>query len=248
MSVIMKIGVIVQARMNSTRLPGKILMDLCGKTVLEQLICRIENSVYKPEIIIASTINPKDDVLENLCFKNNYKLFRGSEEDVLSRYYLCAEKYNFDIIVRVTSDCPLYEYRLLDEMLKFFLASDYDYISNFFQKRTYPRGLDTEIFRFSALNQAFNEAKEPSCREHVTPYIYQSPEKFSAFSFTNEENHSNLRWTLDTIEDYQLIRNIYEYLYPINPDFGYIDIIKAYETHSEWYDINKNVQQKKTGY
>ena len=245
----MKIGVIIKARMTSTRLPGKVMLDLCGKSVLEQEIRRIMQSNHEMSIIIATTTNESDNVIVEFAEKNGLKVFRGSENDVLSRYYYAAVENHLDIIIRITSDCPLYDAKLLDEMLDEFLKEEsLDYLSNTFGNRTYPRGLDTEIFNFPALEKAFKMATEQPCREHVTPYIYGNPEIFNVKTYVGDVDYSHLRWTLDTDEDYKLISEIYNYFYLEKKDFGYSEIIKAYQENPSWYHINNNIAQKVIGY
>ena len=176
----MKIGAIIQARMGSTRLPGKVMMTLKNKTVLEHVIERVRQSNWIDEIIIATTTDKKDNDIEKEALKCGVKVFRGSEDDVLSRYYYAAKEYGLDIIVRITSDCPLIDSKVLDEVIQFYVDKNYDVVSNAgadLSKRTYPRGLDTEVFSFKVLENAFTNAKEPYQREHVTPYIYEKSDK-----------------------------------------------------------------------
>lgn len=247
----MKTGIIIQARMTSTRLPGKVMLELCGRPVLKQLIERLKHAENQIPIIIATTDNETDNVIADFAVKELLGLFRGSEEDVLSRYYLAAKNYDLDTVVRITSDCPLYDPFVLDEMLELFRhEKDLDYLSNTLNNRTYPRGLDTEIFTFGALEKSYYEAKDADCREHVTPYIYRNMDKFKLKEYLSHENHSELRWTLDTKEDYKLIQTIYQNLYDKNADhfFSYQEILEAYQTHPEWKKINVAIEQKKVNY
>lgn len=247
----MKTGIIIQARMTSTRLPGKVMLELCGRPVLKQLIERLKHAEHQIPIIIATTDNETDNVIADFAVKELLGLFRGSEEDVLSRYYLAAKNYDLDTVVRITSDCPLYDPFVLDEMLKLFRhEKDLDYLSNTLNNRTYPRGLDTEIFTFGALEKSYYEAKDADCREHVTPYICRNMDKFKLKEYLSLENHSELRWTLDTKEDYKLIQTIYQNLYDKNADhfFSYQEVLEAYQTHPEWKKINVAIEQKKVNY
>lgn len=244
-----KVVVIVQARMGSERLPGKVMKELCGKTVLAHDIERIKQARQVDEIIIATTINKKDDKIEEEALKNKVKIFRGSEEDVLSRYYYAAEENNCaetDIIIRITSDCPLFDSQLLDNMIEFYQSHQYDFVTNVSSDssiRTFPRGLDTEIFSFSVLKNAWINAVKPYQREHVTPYLYENIS--SIYYFQNNINYSKYRWTLDTKEDWELILAIYKNLYHGKHDFYLKDIIILMEKYPELYEINKNIEQKK---
>ncbi len=241
-----KIIVIIQARMGSTRLSEKVMKTLCGKTVLAHDIERVKQSKNIDDIVIATTINSNDDIIVEEALKCGVKVFRGSEEDVLSRYYFAAKENNTDIIIRITSDCPLIDPIILDEIIKFYLNNDYEVVTNAssdLSQRTYPRGLDIEIFSFNILEQAYNNAKEKYQREHVTPYIYENSNKI--YYFKNPINYSKYRWTLDTEEDLKLISKIYEYLYKGKHDFYLKDIINLMEQKPELYEINKHIEQKK---
>lgn len=242
----MKIGAIIQARMGSTRLSGKVMKNLEGKTVLEHVIDRVRQSKMIDEIIIATTTHDRDDVIETEALRCGVKVFRGSEDDVLSRYYFAAKENDLDVVVRITSDCPLIDPKVLDEVIHFYVNSDYDIVSNAgsdLSKRTYPRGLDTEIFSFNILENSFTNAKETYQREHVTPYIY---EKYSRiYYYKNDIDYSKHRWTLDTDEDFNLISEIYKHLYNGEHDFYLSDIVKLFETKQELFDINAHIEQKK---
>jgi len=198
----MDIVAIIQARMGSTRLPGKVLMDLFGKTVLEHVIDRVKICPLVDKIVVATTTLPIDDVIVQECARINIHTFRGSSEDVLSRYYGAAKESGADIIIRVTSDCPLFDPDVLTNMLERF---NVDYLSNTI-KRTFPKGLDAEIFTMSTLERAHIEATDDYDREHVTPYIYNNPDKFVLSSFEDVNDNSNQRLTLDTPEDWEIIK------------------------------------------
>jgi spore coat polysaccharide biosynthesis protein SpsF len=241
----MKIGVIIQARMGSTRLPGKIMKDLKGKTVLEHVIERVKQSKYIDDIIIATTIHNRDSIIESEALKCGVKVFRGSEDDVLSRYYYAAKENDLDVIVRITSDCPLIDSKILDEIIQFYTKSKYDIVSNAGSdliNRTYPRGLDIEVFSYEVLKNSFNQASEKYQREHVTPYIY---ENFSVAYYKSDVDYSVYRLTLDTDEDLELIATIYEYLYQGKHDFYLRDIIQLFKKYPELTGINAHIEQKK---
>lgn len=243
----MKTGVVIQARMGSTRLPGKVMLDLFGKSVIEHVIERIGQTKEIDDIVIATTTLDKDEIIAKEAERNCVKCFRGSEEDVLSRYYHAAKESNLDIVVRVTSDCPLIDPCVTDSIVRYFKENKHDIVSNAsgdLSLRTYPRGLDTEVFSFKALEDAFNNAREKYQREHVTPYIYEQAN--SIYYFKDSTDYSKYRWTLDTEEDLELIRTIYNYLYKGEHNFYYRDIINLLEVHPEIVKINENVEQKKT--
>lgn len=240
----MKIIAIIQARLGSTRLPNKVLKNLCGSPVLLHVINRLKQSKYISEIIIATTTLPEDDAIQQFCEENGVKFYRGSSENVLSRYYEAAKKFNAETVIRITSDCPVIDPVLIDEMIEEYSKSNVDYMSNSLT-RTFPRGLDAEIFSFTALEKAFNEAAKQYELEHVTPYIYQHPELFSLKNYTNDTDYSFHRWTLDTEEDYRLLTEIYEALYPVNKVFLWKDVLTLFEKRPELLEINKHIEQKK---
>ncbi|NME95933.1 NTP transferase domain-containing protein [Clostridium cochlearium] len=244
----MKVVCIVQARVGSTRLPGKVLKKICGKTVLEHDIDRLKRIKNIDEIIIATTTLEKDNAIVKECQRLGVKCFRGSEEDVLSRYYYAAKENNADVVVRVTSDCPLIDPEVSEKIIQYYLDNKdkYDYVSNTIE-RTYPRGLDTEVFSFEALEKSYNEAKKQYEREHVTPYIYQNADKFKMVQYKNERDYSNYRWTLDTQEDYKLINIIYNNLYEKNKLFCFNDILQFIDENFYLTKINDHIQQKKLG-
>ncbi|MBF8982973.1 glycosyltransferase family protein [Lutibacter sp. B2] len=242
----MKIGAIIQARMGSTRLPGKVMLDLCGKYVIDHVIDRVKQSKYIDEIVIASTTSKNDDKIIERAKENKIKYFRGSEEDVLSRYYYAALENKLDVIVRITSDCPLIDSFVTDEIIKFYIDNKYEIVSNegpHPTEKTYPRGLDTEVFSFKSLKDAYVNAKEKYQREHVTPYIYEN--YTNIYYYKNGEDYSNYRWTLDTHEDWKLIKEIYINLYKGKHDFHFKDILNLFDRKTELMTINQHVNQKK---
>lgn len=241
-----KVVAIIQARMGSTRLPGKVMKDLFGKTVLAHVIERVKQSKEIDEIVIATTTLEKDDAIVKEAKKCGVKYFRGSEEDVLSRYYYAAKENNADIVVRITSDCPLIDPIIIDSIVKFYKENDYDIVTNAgidLSQRTFPRGLDTEVFSFKVLEKAFNNAKENYQREHVTPYIYENSNKI--YYYKKDIDYSKYRWTLDTEEDFQLIKSIYQYLYKGKHDFYLDDILELFNKYPVLVKINAHVEQKK---
>lgn len=242
----MNVVCIIQARVGSTRLPKKVLKKICNKTVLEHDIDRIKKVKNIDSIVIATTTEDKDIEIVNEAKRLKVNYFRGSENDVLARYYFAAKENNADVVVRMTSDCPLIDPGVTEAIIQCYLEKSdmYDYVSNTLE-RTYPRGLDIEVFSFSALEKAFNEAKLDSDREHVTPYIWRNGEVFRIFQYKNEKDYSDLRLTLDTDEDFELIEKVYGELYLSKKDFDLYDIIDLFNKRPELKMINKEVEQKK---
>lgn len=240
----MRIVAIIQARMGSTRLPGKILKKVNGRPLLSYQLERLQQSNYINDLVIATTIDEKDDLIVEFCKKNNILWYRGSEEDVLARYYETAKTFKADVIVRITSDCPVIDVQVVDKTIWCFRNNNFEYVSNTVE-RTYPRGLDTEVFTFAALEKAYNEATLARDREHVTAYFYTNPDVFKIGSVRNEVDYSKYRWTVDTEEDFQLINNIIEKLYSENPKFTLHDTVKLMEANPDWFYINAHIEQKK---
>jgi len=241
-----KVVAIVQARMGSTRLPGKVMMDICGKSVLLHIIDRLKACELLDDIVIATTVSNRDDVIFDAV--SNYDeiigLFRGSEENVLERYYLAAKKFNADIVVRVTSDDPLIDPSVIDGVIREFLSNNCDYVSNSLNK-TFPLGLDAEVFSFKALETAWNEAKKDYEREHVTPYIIENPDKFKLLNVANDIDLSNLRWTLDTKDDFEFIDAIYERIHSKKQLFFMDDVLELLGREPELININRHIEQKR---
>lgn len=240
----MKIIAIIQARMGSTRLPGKILKEVNGRPLLSYQLERLGLSEYINQIVIATTIKKQDDIIEEFCIDQTIPVYRGSESDVLARYYEAALKFKPEIIVRITSDCPIIDSQVVDRTIQYFIEHDFDYVSNTVE-RTYPRGMDTEVFSFEALQKAYQESFLNRDREHVTAYFYSNPEKFKIGSVRNETDYSKYRWTVDTVEDFELIRLIIEKLYDENPYFSMNEVINLMEQNPTWYKMNAHIEQKK---
>lgn len=243
----MKKAAIIQTRMCSTRLPGKVMKIIMDKPIIEHVVNRVKASKEIDDIIIATTIKKEDDIILEEAKKLNVKYFRGSENDVLSRYYYAAKENNADVVIRITSDCPLVDPKIIDKMIKTFIETSkkekIDYLSNTIE-RTYPRGLDVEVFNFETLEKAFQEANMPYQREHVTPYIYENLDVFKIKQFKNNVDYSDYRLTLDTIEDLKVIEMIYKDLYSGNKLFYMDDIIKYLGKHPEILELNKDIRQK----
>lgn len=241
----MNVVCVIQARIGSTRLPGKVLKKICDKTVLEHDVDRLKRVKNIDKIVIATTTLERDNAIVEEADRLGITYYRGSEEDVLERYYYAAKENKADIIVRVTSDCPLIDSVVTEKIIQYYLDNyeNYDYVSNTID-RTYPRGLDTEVFGFKALEKAFNEAKSGRDKEHVTPYIWDNSNLFRVAQYKNDIDYSDLRWTLDTIEDFKLINKIYSILYSKNNSFNMNDILRIYEQYSDLSSINNSIKQK----
>jgi len=240
-----KIAAIIQARITSTRLPGKVLMDIEGKPMLWHVINRLKFSEKLDNIILAIPDTKESDVLEKFVKENNIKYFRGSKEDVLSRYYETAKKFKIDVIVRITSDCPLIDPKIVDLVIQKHLDSETDYTSNTLE-RTFPRGLDVEVFNFKVLEKTQKEARKNYQREHVTPYICENPKifKLQNIKAKGKLRRPELRLTVDTKEDLKLIREIYRHLYKLRKIFYTEEIIDLFNNHQELIKINEKVRQK----
>jgi spore coat polysaccharide biosynthesis protein SpsF len=238
--------IIVQARMTSTRLPGKVLMPVLGKPLLAYEIERLKQCQLADGLMVATTINATDDPVVALCETLAVPVFRGSESDVLSRYYGAAQQANAQTVVRVTADCPLIDPTVIDRVINHFQSEKeaLDYASNTLA-RTFPRGLDAEVFSLSALAIAHREATEAAHREHVTPFFYQQPNRFKLASIEAPENYSQHRWTVDTPEDFELIQRILEVLYPQNQHFTTQDVLAVLAKNRDWAQLNAHIEQVK---
>lgn len=238
----MRIVAIIQARVSSTRLPGKILLPLGEDNVLGHVVYRVRLAKKISDIVIATSVKSVDDSIAGFCLIREYACYRGSETDVLSRYYYAAKQFDADIIIRITSDCPLIDPVLLDEMIDCYLkAQPIDYLSNTFL-RTYPRGLDIEIFNFSSLEKSYFNAKMAYEREHVTAYIQSNPREFKLENYKIDKNYSHYRWTLDTLEDYRFFLELSKHTNLLGNNMH--DIIACLEDNQDLGLINHHVMQK----
>lgn len=241
----MKTVAIIQARMGSTRLPGKVLKKVLGKPLLEYQLERVKKSRLIDEIVVATTVKEQDQPIVDFCMEKGVSCYRGSEEDVLARYYEAAKEYEAEIVVRLTSDCPVIDPGVIDRVIQAFLEDEEaDYVSNTLE-RTFPRGMDTEVFSFQALEQAFQSARMQSEREHVTPYIWKNSDRFSIKSVFHRDDLSIHRWTVDTPEDFELIKKMIEHLYRVQRDFSMEDMLQLLDQHPQWKEINAHIEQKK---
>jgi spore coat polysaccharide biosynthesis protein SpsF len=238
----MKTVAIIQARMGSTRLPGKVLKNLDGETVLARVVNRVRGARLIDELLIATTDRPADDAIVAECRKCSVPVSRGDQDDVLDRYFRAAQLTKAEIVVRITSDCPLIDPEITDKTIAAFLEARPDYASNTLV-RTYPRGLDTEVMSVNALARAWQEARKPYEREHVTPYIYEHPAEFRILSVTGDADYRAHRWTVDTPEDLEFVRAIYA-RFKGNATFSWRDVLGLLDREPELRGINQHVKQK----
>jgi spore coat polysaccharide biosynthesis protein SpsF len=236
---------VIQARMGAERLPGKVLMHIADKPMLWHVIDRVSKSVLITHIVVATTSETKDDAIARFCDDNDFNCFRGSEKDVLDRYYRAADAYDADAIVRITGDCPFIDPGVTDGVIKAYLddADTAAGASNIIN-RTYPRGLDTEVVSFATLERCWEGASKPYQREHVLVYIYEHQEIFSIRSVEGDVDLSGFRWTVDLPEDMQFVRKVYEKLYLPGKIFLTEDILVLLEKEPLLKEINSRIEQK----
>lgn len=238
--------IIVQARMSSTRLPGKILMQVLGKPLLAYLVERLRRVRLADQIVIATTTNDSDLPVVALCEQLQLDCVRGPEHDVLARYDLAARAHGADLVVRVTSDCPLLDPAVVDDAIALYREGGVDYVSNALRPG-YPLGMAVEVLPADLLARAAAEASAPEEREHVTPYIYLRPARFRIGHLAGETEYGRERWTVDTPEDFELVRRILEAIYPATPAFTLHDVLALLDRHPDWRHINAGVPQKTLG-
>lgn len=237
--------IIIQARMTSTRLAGKIMLPLCGKPVLQVMLERL--SIFKNNIIIATTNDGTEQAIVDLCRQLGVRYFQGDTNNVLERFYLAAAHFdaeNNDTIVRLTSDCPLIDPLITQSAINYFIKHSFDYVSAGMGSG-FPRGMDTEVFSYDLLKQAYRNATLDYEKEHVTPYFYKTcADKFSLGQYKNSKDHSRYRLTLDEQNDYQALQEVYKKL-DCSTDFNYDELIAVLEKHDYIYELNASVEQKK---
>jgi spore coat polysaccharide biosynthesis protein SpsF len=239
--IMSKTTVMIQARLGSNRLPRKTLAKIQDKPTIWHVINRVKKIKNIDQVILITTNQISDKILLDVAKENNILGFTGSENDVLKRHYDCAVQFHADPIIRITGDCPLLDPKISSEILQFFLKNKYDYVSNTIFP-SFPDGLDTEVFSFNALQKAHLESKLPSEREHVTTYFTKNPKKFKIKNFPNTTDLSNLRWTVDRIEDLKFIRKIYHYAKP-KTVFSMNTVLKILKNHPNLSKINTNISR-----
>lgn len=233
---------IVQARTGSSRLPGKVLLPLAGEPILARVVSRVSRARQLDEVRVATTTLAEDDAIVQLCSARGWGWTRGSEMDLLDRYYQAAKACHAAVVVRITSDCPVIDPDVIDQVLSEFLRHPCDYASNTLEPRTFPRGLDAEVVSLASLERAWREDTNPAWREHATPYIYRHPELFHLRAVRADPDLSFHRWTVDTPEDYELLSRIYDHFE--DDAFSWTDVLRLVEAHPEWSELNRNIRQK----
>ena len=237
---------ILQARMSSSRLPGKVLKPILGKPMLARQLDRVRRAKRPDRMIVATSLDASDDPIAALCREEGMTCYRGKLDDVLDRFYQAAMPLHPDHVVRLTGDCPLADPAVIDKVCDFHIAGGFDYSSNSIQP-TYPDGLDVEICRFECLKQAWTEAVLPSHREHVMPFIHKNPQRFRIGHCRNNVDLSHLRWTVDEPDDFELVTKIYEALYPCDPAFDTAAILTLLQQKPEWKTANIKYQRNEGG-
>lgn len=253
----MRTGILIQTRMGSTRLPGKVMKTLLNKPVIEHIIDRLKHVNVSTPPIIMTTQNPNDDILAEFCKTKNINCFRGSENNLMDRTLEAAKFYNLDAFVRLGADAPFIDWKIINHLLDIFehangAGNPLDYVSNTME-RSFPLGLDAEVMTTALLKiidkktLALSPEERLVNEENVIPYLHQNRHLFKTHSYTEKFDYSGLRLTLDTPEDFELTRLLYEALYPDKPDFLMEDILNCLESHPDWMTVNANVIPK-TGY
>lgn len=235
----------IEARMTSSRLPGKILRDLIGKPLLERLVERARKAKLVDEVVVATTTNPQDDAVESWARKVGISIYRGSEEDVLLRVLEAARFYKADIIVELTGDCPLLDPVLIDQVIDAYLEGDFDYVSNN-KERSFARGFDVQVFSRDVLEEVNRLTDDPADHEHVSLYIYEHPERYKLHTLKApaELFSPDTRLCVDTLDDFQVVESIYKSLYAANPAFDAYAIMNFLKANPEIARINSDVKQR----
>lgn len=239
----MKVNAIIQARCGSTRFPNKVFADINGKPLIWHVVNRLTFAKTIDQIVIATTVNKKDDQIETWCKENNIACFRGSENDVLNRYYSASVAFPSDIVVRITADDPFKEPSVIDQVVNKLIGEGYDHVTNNFPP-SFPEGLDCEAFTFKALEESEKTTHDSFEREHVTQYIYHNPKKFKIGNVSSEKNLSHLRWIIDQEVDFQMVKAVYAHRKPENEGILLMDeILEILESNSEIAKINSEVER-----
>lgn len=239
----MKVVAVIQARASSTRLPGKVLMPLLGQPMLARQLERVRLCRAIDEIVVATSARDDDTPVAMVAADAGFAVYRGSLDDVLDRYYQAAMEHGAECVVRLTGDCPVIDPAVVDTVVSHHLEHGFDYTTNAIE-RTYPQGMDTEVFSFPVLALAWREAMLPSEREHVTPFIHRRPERFNLGHVHYGRDCSHLRLTVDEPADFALIERIYETLYPSNPRFSLEDMLALFDADPELADLNRAVDRE----
>ncbi|MEW5870891.1 MAG: glycosyltransferase family protein [Chloroflexota bacterium] len=263
---------IIQARMSSSRLPGKVLLDIAGEPMLAWVLSRTRQARRVDQVVVATTTEPSDDPIAEYCARQAVPCYRGSLHDVLDRYYQAARAFGADSIIRITADCPLIDPVVIDQTVQAFRgetdesirarelgikgfastldtqtqATPYDFVANRLPPpwgRTFPIGMDVEVCTFEALETAWKEAGQPHQREHVMPFFYDHPERFRMLLVDYKDDFGALRWTVDTPQDLQLVRQLVAH-FPGRQDFSWLEVLQVFQSQPDLAQINASVQHK----
>lgn len=239
----MNIVAIIQASMGSSRLPGKVLMDVDGKTMLERVYDRVQLSRHVNKIVVAAPDHLHDEPIWQLCNKKGWATTFRDENDVLGQYWAAATHYRADKVVRITADNPLVDPEIIDRVIATSAANTtLDYVCNFYPLRTYPQGLDVEVISMNTLEHVHSKATSERHREDVSLMIYENAKQFQISSVSQKQNYSHLRWTVDTYQDLQLVNEIYSHFE--YRSFSWLDVVDAYKSNPHWIEINREAIQK----
>ena len=240
---------IIQARMAATRLPGKVMKKVCGKPILQHIIERLGRSLTLDRVAVATSRNPEDQAIEDLCRSLGISVFRGSEEDVLGRVSRAAKAFHAGVHVEICGDCPFIDWTIVDQLVEIYRKGEFDHVSNILH-RTFPRGLDVQVYAAELLHHLEETRHDPVDREHVSYFIYTHPEKYRLYGMEPlpELRHPEYRWTLDTEEDLAFVRTVYEILYPGKPSFTALDVAELMKEQPDLLAINEHVEQKPVEY
>jgi spore coat polysaccharide biosynthesis protein SpsF len=241
----MKTVIIVQARMGSGRLPGKVLRPVCGKPMLAHVAERVRACRAADQVAVATSRHPLDDVIADWAHSFGVHCYQGSEEDLVERYYQTARKLDADLVVRITADCPFIDPGVVDRVIRAFQEANPrpDYAANVLQ-RTWPRGLDVDVFSRTLVEQLYRDAAPGPEREHLDLHVLNNPGRFSVLSVRGEQQHADKRWTVDTADDLALVRRVYEALYPKLGLFRWRDVLELLRRQPDWEEINRHVRQR----
>lgn len=238
---------VVQARMGSRRLPGKVLVEIAGRPMLALVVDRARRAETPDQVVVATSENATDNPIADLCAARGYPCYRGDEEDVLDRIYQAARRHRARAVVRLTGDCPLIDPDVIDHTVREFFRTGVDFAANRLPppwRRSYPIGLDTEVCTFEALERAWREADQPHQREHVLPYLYEEEGRFRTLLVHHEPDYGHLRWTVDTPEDLELVRRIFEH-FDGRDDFSWTEVLDLFRRRPDLARINARVRHKR---
>ena len=231
---------IVQARMGASRLPGKTLADVSGQPMLSHVVRRARQVGGVDQVVVATSENPADEVIVSFCKERNIACFRGSEDDVLDRYFSAARHFEAEVVVRVTADCPMLDPGVVDRVIDRFEGGEWDYVSNVL-RYTYPDGLDTEVLGIETLERAWREATLASDREHVTTYVRNHPTLFRLANVENDEDLSAMRWTVDEPEDLEFVRTVFAEIR--SASFGMTEVLRLLGNNPELSEVNSGFRR-----